>query len=431
MLRPTSTRLKFAVTAFGFGILVSGALTACSKTEAPVKVQIDPNSAASQTTQTFNAQLAASLNLKDPQSMADATRGLIAKPTGQVKNADGKVVWDYDSFDFLKGEAPATVNPSLWRQAILNNQIGLFKVKDGIYQLRGFDLSNMTLIEGKTGWIVVDPLTAKETAQAAMAFARQHLGDKPVAAMIFTHSHVDHFGGALGVLTAEEAKAKNIPVVAPAGFMEEATSENVLVGTAMARRSMYQFGKNLERKVAVYDLGGGTFDVSILDIGHGVFEVISTAGDTFLGGEDFDKRVMDYIADEFKKEQGIDLRNDKLALQRARMDLRRALEQAARRGVQVRLLLQGRYEYFMQFHASRAVYGLLLDAGIEIIEYEALGKRRGQGRLLLDGVERIGCPDHDEGRAGNQIMGLEQAINRGLRHEVALLVGEAHRQLTR
>jgi alkyl sulfatase BDS1-like metallo-beta-lactamase superfamily hydrolase len=254
MLRSRPIPTKTATISFGIGALMLGALlsatlTACSKTDAPVKVQIDPNSAATQTTQTFNAQLAASLNLKDPQSMADATRGLIAKPTGRVKNADGKVVWDYDSFDFLKGEAPATVNPSLWRQAILNNQIGLFKVKDGIYQLRGFDLANMTLIEGKTGWIVVDPLTAKETAQAAMAFVKQHLGDKPVSAMIFTHSHVDHFGGALGVLTAEDAKAKNIPVVAPAGFMEEATSENVLVGTAMSRRSTYMYGSTLPRNV--------------------------------------------------------------------------------------------------------------------------------------------------------------------------------------
>jgi alkyl sulfatase BDS1-like metallo-beta-lactamase superfamily hydrolase len=104
------------------------------------------------------------------------------------------------------GAAPATVNPSLWRQALLNNQTGLFKVAEGIHQLRGFDLANITLIEGKTGWIVVDTLTARETATAAMAFARKHLGDKPVSAVIFTHSHADHFGGALGVISAEEAR---------------------------------------------------------------------------------------------------------------------------------------------------------------------------------------------------------------------------------
>ena len=146
-----------------------------------------------------------------------------------------------------QGKAPATVNPSLWRQALLNNQIGLFKVRDGIWQLRGFDLANITLIEGKTGWIVVDTLTARETAAAAMAFARQHLGNKPVSAVIFTHSHVDHFGGALGVIPAEEAKARGVPVVAPVGFMEEATSENLMMGVAMGRRSMYMYGSRLPR----------------------------------------------------------------------------------------------------------------------------------------------------------------------------------------
>jgi alkyl sulfatase BDS1-like metallo-beta-lactamase superfamily hydrolase len=139
------------------------------------------------------------------------------------------------------------VNPSLWRQALLNNQIGLFKVMDGIYQLRGFDLANITLIEGKTGWIVVDTLTAKETATAAMAFARQHLGNKPVSAVVFTHSHADHFGGALGVISAEEAQSRKVPVVAPVGFMEEATSENVMMGVAMARRSTYMYGGRLPR----------------------------------------------------------------------------------------------------------------------------------------------------------------------------------------
>jgi alkyl sulfatase BDS1-like metallo-beta-lactamase superfamily hydrolase len=157
------------------------------------------------------------------------------------------VLIDFDAYKFVDGKAPPTVNPSLWRHAVLNAQIGLFKVTDGIWQLRGFDIANMTLIEGKTGFIVIDPLTARESASAALAFARKHLGDKPVSGIVFTHSHVDHFGGALGVASAQEVAQRKIPVVAPAGFIEEATSENVLVGTAMARRSMYQFGKNLER----------------------------------------------------------------------------------------------------------------------------------------------------------------------------------------
>jgi alkyl sulfatase BDS1-like metallo-beta-lactamase superfamily hydrolase len=194
-----------------------------------------------------NEAFSAGRDLSDPASFANAKRGFIAAPTGQVRDAAGKVIWDFDGYAFVKGVAPATVNPSLWRQALLNNQTGLFKVAEGIYQLRGFDLANITLIEGKTGWIVVDTLTARETATAAMAFARKHLGDKPVSAVIFTHSHADHFGGALGVIPAEEATARKIPVIAPVGFMEEATSENIMMGVAMARRSMYMYGGRLPR----------------------------------------------------------------------------------------------------------------------------------------------------------------------------------------
>ena len=196
-----------------------------------------------------NARFAQALKLDDPQDFQDAAQGLIARPSGKLTGADGAVLADYDAFGFLQGPAPATVNPSLWRHALLNAQMGLFKVADGIHQLRGFDIANMTLIDGKSGWIVVDPLTARESAAAAIAFARQHLGDKPVSAVIFTHSHIDHFGGVLGVLTAQDAAARKVPIVAPEGFMEEATSENVLVGTAMGRRSGFQFGKDLERGV--------------------------------------------------------------------------------------------------------------------------------------------------------------------------------------
>ena len=178
---------------------------------------------------------------------SDARKGFVAAPSGQIKDAQGKLIWDFDAFAFIQGDAPPTVNPSLWRQATLNNQIGLFKVTEGIWQLRGFDLANMTLIQGKTGWIVVDALTAQETSTAAMAFARQHLGPQQVSGLIFTHSHADHFGGALGVISAEEAKARKVPIVAPSGFMEEATSENILMGPAMGRRSMYMYGSNLPK----------------------------------------------------------------------------------------------------------------------------------------------------------------------------------------
>jgi alkyl sulfatase BDS1-like metallo-beta-lactamase superfamily hydrolase len=192
-----------------------------------------------------NAAVAQSLPLDNPQSFEDAKRGFMAMPSGQVVGPGGNVAWDYDKFKFVAGDAPPSANPSLWRQAKLNTQIGLFKVKDGIYQLRGFDMANITLIEGKTGWIVVDTLTNRETAAAAMAFARKNLGDKPVSALIFTHSHVDHFGGALGVISSEEVLRRKVPVVAPAGFLEEATSENILMGSAMGRRATWQFGNLL------------------------------------------------------------------------------------------------------------------------------------------------------------------------------------------
>lgn len=207
------------------------------------------NSEATQTTVKANGEFAKNLglNLQDGQDFEDAKRGFIAKPTGKITKSDGTVLKNFADYEFEQGDAPATVNPSLWRHALLNANYGLFKVTDGVYQLRGFDIANMTLIEGKTGWIVVDTLTAKETAAAAIAFAREHLGNKPITGVVFTHSHVDHFGGVLGLVTPEEVEKRKLPIVAPAGFMEEATSENVLVGTGMARRSIYQFGRDLPR----------------------------------------------------------------------------------------------------------------------------------------------------------------------------------------
>jgi alkyl sulfatase BDS1-like metallo-beta-lactamase superfamily hydrolase len=205
-----------------------------------------------------NQSMAKGLADAGEKDFDDARRGLIARPEGQILGPDGAVLIDFAAFKFVEGDAPPTVNPSLWRHARLNAEIGLFKVTDGIHQLRGFDIANMTLIDSDSGWIVVDPLTATESASAALAFARQHLGDKQVAAIIFTHSHIDHFGGALGVISAEEVAARSIPVIAPEGFLEEATSENVMVGTAMARRSAYQFGKDLQRSAkGLVDTGLG------------------------------------------------------------------------------------------------------------------------------------------------------------------------------
>lgn len=223
----------------------------------PARSVVPPSSATDAVTRAHEAS-ARGVDLADPPSFEEARRGLVARPEGKVLGAKGAVIWDFDALAFVKGKAPATVNPSLWRQALLNNQTGLFKVADGIWQLRGFDLANISLVEGKTGWIVIDALTTRETAAAAMAFARKHLGDKPVTGVIFTHSHVDHFGGALGVITAEDVKARNVPVVAPAGFMEEATSENVLLGPAMSRRATFMYGTRLPRGPAGFvDAGLG------------------------------------------------------------------------------------------------------------------------------------------------------------------------------
>jgi alkyl sulfatase BDS1-like metallo-beta-lactamase superfamily hydrolase len=150
-----------------------------------------------------------------------------------ITAADGHVVFDADAYTrVLSGECPDTVNPSLWRQSQLTSIQGLFEVTDGIYQVRGIEISNMTLVEGDTGVIVIDPLVSAECAAAGLALYREHRGDRPVTAVIYTHSHIDHFGGVLGVVDADTT----VPIVAPAGFLDHAVSENVYAGTAMLRR---------------------------------------------------------------------------------------------------------------------------------------------------------------------------------------------------
>ncbi|MFW0787764.1 alkyl sulfatase dimerization domain-containing protein [Gordonia sp. CPCC 206044] len=188
------------------------------------------------------------LPFDDVQDFDDATRGLIGKRLpNAIKAADGTVVWDNDTYDFLTGDAPDSVNPSLWRQSRLVAEQGLYEVVEGIYQVRGFDLANMTLIEGDTGVLVLDPLVTEETAAAALQLYREHRGDRPVTGVLYTHPHVDHFGGVKGVTTQEDVDAGRVPVIAPEGFTEHAASENVYAGTAMARRSAYMFGAALPR----------------------------------------------------------------------------------------------------------------------------------------------------------------------------------------
>jgi alkyl sulfatase BDS1-like metallo-beta-lactamase superfamily hydrolase len=200
-------------------------------------------------TQALQANLLKTLPFGDTNDLADAKRGFIGTiPNATIKGADGRLVWTVEGFDFLdKGNAPATVNPSLWRFARLQNLHGLFHVAGGIYQVRGFDVSNMTIVEGKTGLIIIDPLLATESAKAALDLYFQHRPRKPVRAVIYTHSHVDHFGGVKGVVSEDDVKAGKVAVIAPAGFMEHAIAENVLAGNAMSRRAQYQFGAFLDR----------------------------------------------------------------------------------------------------------------------------------------------------------------------------------------
>ena len=203
-------------------------------------------SAASDFTLDHNQGFADNLDLDNQQDFEDATRGLVAyAPNDELVDNLGLTVWNPASYDFIEGEAPATVNPSLWRQAKLNNIRGLFKVDEGIYQLRGFDLANTTLIKSDNGWIVVDPLTSLETTTAAMKFAEQQLGEINLTGIIFTHSHADHFAGVLSLTTADGAAKDGIPIIAPAGFMQEATSENIIAGPAMTRRGNFMFGGSL------------------------------------------------------------------------------------------------------------------------------------------------------------------------------------------
>ncbi|MFC9673703.1 alkyl/aryl-sulfatase [Streptomyces sp. NPDC056949] len=194
------------------------------------------------------AELQEHLPFSDTQDFEDATRGLIARRApNAVPDGNGRVVWDGDTYAFLKGAAPDTVNPSLWRQSQLVAEQGLFEVVEGIYQVRGFDLSNITFIEGDTGVLVIDPLISTETAAAALALYREHRGERPVTGVAYTHPHVDHFGGVKGVTTQEDVDAGRVPVIAPDGFTEHAVAENVYAGTAMGRRAAYMYGAALAR----------------------------------------------------------------------------------------------------------------------------------------------------------------------------------------
>jgi alkyl sulfatase BDS1-like metallo-beta-lactamase superfamily hydrolase len=244
-----------------------------------------------------NHELLGSLPFDDTADFEDARRGLIGRlDPCVVRAADGRVVWDNASYGFLVGAAPDSVNPSLWRQAQLVAIDGLFEVVPGIYQVRGFDLSNVTFVEGDSGVLVIDPLLTSETAAAALALYRQHRGERPVVGVIYTHSHVDHFGGVKGVTSQADVDAGRCTIIAPEGFLDHAVAENVYAGTAMGRRSGYMYGAALDRGPEG-------------QVGAGLGQTTSTGAITLIAPTDSvvatgEERIVDGIRMEFQLTPG-------------------------------------------------------------------------------------------------------------------------------
>jgi alkyl sulfatase BDS1-like metallo-beta-lactamase superfamily hydrolase len=255
---------------------------------------------ATQATIKANQAFLEKLNFDDRQSFEDAQRGFIATIDPMKiphARASSRAAFDLSQMEFLSEEAPDTVNPSLWRQAQLNAQHhGLYEVCDGIYQVRSFDIANMTLIRGETGWIVIDPLTSSETSSAALALANQHLGDRPVVAIIHTHSHADHFAGVMGVITPEQIESGEIPIIAPVDYVEESLSENVLAGNVMNRRATYMYGNLLSPSPTGFVTTGLGAALSMGSTGFAIpNDIIKSTGET---------RTIDGIEIEFQMTMG-------------------------------------------------------------------------------------------------------------------------------
>ena len=195
-------------------------------------------------------RLKAELPFADKRDFDEAAQGFIAAPPyKQIMAYAGHVAWDMDSYQWLLSDQDfASIHPSLQRQAVLNMAYGLYEVvPDAVYQVRGFDLANITFIKGDTGWIIFDPLTASETARAALEFINEQLGERPVVGVVYSHTHVDHWAGVRGVVDEADVVSGKVMLIAPAGFMDHAISENVFAGTAMSRRSQWQYATLLER----------------------------------------------------------------------------------------------------------------------------------------------------------------------------------------
>jgi alkyl sulfatase BDS1-like metallo-beta-lactamase superfamily hydrolase len=234
--------------------LIGAALIAgCATSQAPAPMDAPGAGApaapkgATAATERANQAVRQAVAAFDKRDFDDATRGKLAELADPiVKSSDGRVVWDTRRYDFLKADAPASANPSLWRNQQLQHAQGLFKVADGIYQIRGYDIANMTLVEGQTGWIVIDTMLTEPVSRAGLKLAMETLkSTKPVVAVIYTHSHADHFGGVRGVVDEADVRSGKVKIIAPEGFMEYAIAENVLAGNAMTRRAHYMYGVSL------------------------------------------------------------------------------------------------------------------------------------------------------------------------------------------
>ncbi len=226
-----------------FAILL---IASASPVAAATPGALEPKPASPATVQ-VQGTAAALLPTDDGRDAEFSDQGFIATRADPIiKDKAGKPVWNLDAYGWMQGDAPSTVNPSLWRHMKLLRKHGLYKVADKVWQVRGFDVSNMTVVGGNTGWILIDPLTTREAAAAALDLVNGQLGIRPISAVIYSHSHGDHYGGVRGVVSEADVKAGKVAIIAPDHFIEETTSENVMAGAAMGRRANYQFGISLK-----------------------------------------------------------------------------------------------------------------------------------------------------------------------------------------
>lgn len=284
--------MDFRASAMRLAVAAVAVLPGLAQAAPPADPALAPKPASAATVAAQQA-VAAALPQEDWRDAAFAALGFVASAADPViRDAAGKAVWNMAAYDWVSGSAPASVNPSLWREVGLLRKHGLYAVADGVWQVRGFDVSNMTVIRGQTGWVLVDPLTTKETAAAALALVNAQLGVRPVSAVIYSHSHADHFGGVRGVIADADVAAGKVQVIAPAHFVEEAASENILAGSAMGRRAQYQFGGGLVPG-AQGQMGSGIG----LGVSSGTITLIAPTDTVSKTGE---TRVVDGVAMEFQ-----------------------------------------------------------------------------------------------------------------------------------